>query len=249
MRQHLLPALLILASLWLEVHADSEKGKLFFPLNAPPELARYSQLFEKPAILALALENAGVPYKLRSRLKIKSEKELVIQSPNYDVTVKFVNHEGESYAYDVSISGGVTLGQSLTLCALANLSHLKDGTLTANIRLPLGDVWPDFLTEPIRVKAQLAMNTGAPDQLLKYLQGLGVPPGDALAPTILADAYSRGTPGGGLAPEPGDIGPFSDRMLALFTLALWGAGVPLLILTAFRLRCRGAAPVPGRDRA
>ena len=96
-----LPAIILLAGLWLPGAAAGDAMTLEFPVL--PQAQRHVALLEYPPYLALALDNIGV--KLTSSRKITI---LDAHSLQYRGTVlRYVHRNGSVYSYEASVGWGI----------------------------------------------------------------------------------------------------------------------------------------------
>ncbi|MGB7542560.1 MAG: hypothetical protein WA373_14980 [Burkholderiales bacterium] len=213
--------------------ADAPAGVLEFDIPVSPGAARYTDLLAYPPFLAVALDNNGIRPSNSGRVVIVDRQTLQFRNAR----VKFLGRQGAVFQYEGKIEWDIGVTQArFTLPVEADLSALASGKVTVRVRLPMAKLFPQTLTDRIRLKVQSLAGPEVQKRMLDYLDAVAkkAPPGrgvDGLFEPILADAYNLSLGRSDAAGrEPGDAEPLSDQLLFFATLAIWLVIVPLALL-------------------
>jgi hypothetical protein len=221
-----LVALLVVTASPAAFPADTKREALRFELDVQSAAQRYVELAKYPSYLAVVLHNNGFNPSQSSRIIIENGRTLHFRN----AVVRFVREEKGVFHYNAVVEWSIGIAESkFDFPVEADLSGIGQGKVSIRIYPPLAEVFPQELTERIRLKLQSVANAAVQQRILEYLDaatgGAAGRPLDlpALIERILIDAYNLPAVAPGLAGarEPGDAEPLSDQVLLLITLFIW----------------------------
>ncbi len=222
--------------------ATAQREAIRFDLDVLPAAKRYVELAAYPSYLAVALQNNGFSPSQSGRIIIEDGCTLRFKN----AVLTFVRQNKSVYHYNAVIEWSIGIAQSkFELPIEADLSRIGEGKVTIRVFPPLAELFPEELTDKIRLKLQSIANLAVQQRILEYFNGL---PGSGdgrldlsrLFERIMIDAYNQPAVAPGLsgAREPGDAEPLSDQVLLLITLMIWLVA-PLGLLGWRYWRARG----------
>lgn len=226
-------AALLMAVGTFSVQGQTNEGEgIRMELPVLPALARYVDMLERPAYLALALEINGLNPSLSSRMMIEDSRGLRVRN----AVLHYKGKQGSTYNYEAGATLNLGVGETtFSFPVIVDVGGLGEGKVVVRAVPPLSKFFPQELRERIQIKAQLLANAATQQKVVEYLDGISKQaPGSQmdLFEKILIDAYNASgtSPAGGLRGDRGDAEPVSDQILLLITLVIWLVIVPLAIV-------------------
>lgn len=217
---------------------DAQNNALRFDIVLVPGAERYLDLLEYPAYLAVALENNGVKPSNKGTVFLVDERTIQFLS----AMLQFAGKSGSVYSYKSTLEWDLPLKHlKFDVPVEVDVSDVAKGTARVNILLPLASLFPDALTDRIRMKVQALSGMELQKRMLGYFDDLSSKTDPAsgvqgLFPKILLakiQSQSCATPAEATAvvvpSEPGDAEPLADQVYLLATLVIWLVIGPALI--------------------
>ena len=223
-------ALALLSSAIASSAVAAQPEAVGFDLEVLPAASRYVELASYPAYLLVALQNNGISPSAAGRVVVEDARTLRFKFTE----LSFVRAANGVFHYKATVGWPVGIVQTkFELPVEADLSKVGEGKVAIRVYPPLAQLFPDELTDKIRLKVQGIATPAAQQRMLAYFDGL---PGSKetrmdtarMFERILIDAYNQSALAPGLAGarEPGDAEPLADQWMLLTTLAIWLVIVP-----------------------
>ncbi len=216
------------------------KDSMQFDVPILQEAKRHLELLEYPAYLAVALDNNNVGLGGAGKIMILDGKTLQYKT----ATLRFVEKKGPLYRYEGSVDWGIGMVQtSFKMPIEVDVSSMNQGKINVRVHLPLAKLFPQELTDRIRLKVTLLADLSLQKKMLEYFDALEKKPVsgagiEGTANLIMIQAYNlqASRAGDSLPREPGDAEPLPDQFLLLITLAIWLVIVPSVALGQYLWR-------------
>jgi len=223
-------AALTLSVLFLSPAVAAQREAIAFDLEVLPAAKRYLELAAYPSYLVIALENNGFSPSASGRVIIEDGRTLRFKNAG----LTFVRQDKGVFHYRATVDWSIGIVQSrFELPVEADLSKVGDGKVAIRVFPPLAQLFPEELTDKMRLKVQSIATPAAQQRMLEYFNGLpGTKEGRmdtaSMFERILIDAYNLPAVAPGLsgAREPGDAESVADQWMLLATLAIWLVIVP-----------------------
>ncbi len=221
------PALFFLfvpASLLASDGGSGRQEGVLFEVPIDRHVAAYIPLLRRPALIAVALENAGLS---PARVHVLDGGRACM----YKGALLQFNYEDRGvYYYSFHVDIGVLFGVKVEF----DSRRIGGGRGGVRIHFPADKMFSDRLRDWVSTKVQMVTRLEVQAAMVRYLDQLtGRGNGDALSDSslytaILIDGYNRSTGKGRNVREPGDAVPLSDQWMFFATLFIW-----LILLPSF----------------
>lgn len=231
--------------------AETSNDALQFDIAVVQGAERYLELLEYPAYLVVALENNGIKPSNAGHASLTDERTIQLKN----AMLRYVEKRGSVYAYQSSLEWDMPLKHlKFELPMEIDTSSVPKGHMLVRVYLPLAKLFPDALTERIRMKVQALSGPDIQKEMLSYFDDLArkSPAGSGVQgmfSQIMLQSYNVPSDMGEICPprEPGDAESLSDQAYLLATLVIWLVIVPIFIMTFILLRRRKARKVATGD--
>ena len=209
---------------------SAQREAVSFELDVLPAAKRYLDLAAYPSYLAIALKNNGFSPSHSGLLIIKDGSTLRFKNAE----LAFVRQDRGVFYYKATIDWSIGIAQSkFDVLVEVDLAKVGDGRVAVRVFPPLAQLFPDELTDRLRLKMQSLAAPALQKRMLEYFDGLAGSEDGRIDTTkmferILIDAHTLAAVAPGLsgAREPGDAEPLADQWMLLATLAIWLVIVP-----------------------
>jgi hypothetical protein len=204
-------------------------GAVEFEIPVIGGAERYLELMEHPAYLVVALENNGITASRSGKLNLVSEER--IQS-NERFSFYFHQKKGTIYFYNAVLEWDTPI-KHFTFdvpIQVDTVAFVKKGTMRVIFNLPMGEVFPDQLTNRIKEKIEGLTDPNIQKLILANFDELMKKQGRdgsiaKLKSQLMFQAYNRQIESVSVASaiirEPGDAESFSDQVYFFGTLGIW----------------------------
>jgi hypothetical protein len=222
------------------LYAEDLNNQIKFELNVMPAFSMYKDIFKKPSIAVIALQNSGATLSQTMPIEYLSFDKFKMGPAD----LQYIEVNRNHYYYKASLKMPFGIEKKLAIPIDLDISNLSQGKVIIIINSQIKPMIPNDLLIRLDTKIKSLASDASQKALLTYLLSEKISQNgkklESLDERIVID-FIRQTQTATPTKDQGSSEALSDQILLIVSVLIWLAGFPLFlyVVRQKRLRLRG----------